>query len=79
VVERCTFAGMKARPDEINDFDRLFIGGADTFLFKGTNGRWRDVLTAEELAAYDRAVDERLSPEAAAWLARGRSALSLPQ
>ena len=76
VVDRCTFAAMKARADEINDFDRLFDGGAETFLYKGTNGRWRDVLTDDELAAYDRTVAERLSPIAAAWLAAGRSALS---
>jgi aryl sulfotransferase len=79
VVQRCTFAAMKARSAEINDFDRLFVGGAETFLFKGTNGRWRDVLTSDELAAYDRAVAERLSIAAAAWLAGGRSALALPQ
>ena len=28
-------------------------GGAETFIHKGTNGRWRDVLSAEECAAYD--------------------------
>ena len=44
---------MKARADEIADFEEHFVGGADTFLYKGTNGRWRDVLTADELAAYD--------------------------
>lgn len=77
VVERCTFTAMKARAAEINDFDRLFQGGADAFLYKGTNGRWRDELTAEELAAYDSAVTERLSPIAAAWLVDGKSALSL--
>ena len=49
LVERCTFASMKARSDEIADFDAHFVGGADTFLYKGTNGRWRDVLTADEL------------------------------
>jgi aryl sulfotransferase len=72
VVDRCTFASMKGRADEIGDFDRLFEGGADTFLYKGTNGRWRDVLTTEEVAAYDARVDELLPPDAAAWLRGGR-------
>ena len=27
--------------------------GANTFFFKGTNGRWKDVLSVEELALYD--------------------------
>lgn len=70
VVERCTFAAMKARPDEIGDFERLFTGGAETFLFKGTNGRWRDVLTDDEVAACDARARELLPPDAYAWLTR---------
>lgn len=75
VVGRCTFEAMKSRAGEIGDFDVLLRGGVDGFLYKGSNGRWRDVLTDDEVAAYDRAVAERLSPIAAAWLAEGRSAL----
>ena len=45
VVERCTFDAMKARSDEIGAFQN-FEGGAQSFLFKGTNGRWRDTLAA---------------------------------
>ena len=41
-VERCTFEAMKDRSSEIADFDRVFVGGANTFLYKGTNGRWRE-------------------------------------
>ncbi len=75
VVERCTFASMKARPDEIAPFDRIFVGGAESFLYKGTNGRWRDVLTEEEVAAYDRRAAELLPPDAVSWLA-GRTEVS---
>ena len=70
-VERCTFAGMKARPDDIAEFESQFIGGADTFLYKGTNGRWHGELTDDELARYDVAVAEYLTPECATWLAGG--------
>jgi aryl sulfotransferase len=70
LVERCTFASMKERSGEIGDFDRLFIGGADTFLYKGTNGRWRDVLTPEEVAAFDEAARQRLPADANAWANR---------
>lgn len=72
VVERCTFESMRARGAELGEFDRLFEGGAESFLFKGTNGRWREVLTPEELARYQARVAELLSPAAAAWLAGGR-------
>jgi aryl sulfotransferase len=67
-VEQCTFAAMKARPDEISDYDRLFVNGAETFLYKGTNGRWRDVLTPAELDAFARAQAEALPADAVAWL-----------
>ncbi len=50
-----------------------FKGALQTFVFKGMNGRWRDVLTADELAAYDRRV-AALPPECAAWLEHGRLA-----
>lgn len=70
LVERCTFASMKQRSAEIADFDRLFIGGADTFLYKGTNGRWRDVLTADEVAAFDEQSAQRLPAQANTWANR---------
>ena len=60
---------MKARAAEIADFESHFVGGADTFLYKGTNGRWHDVLTPEELARYDETVAARVTPDCAAWLA----------
>jgi len=71
VVERCTFESMRARGNEIGPFELVFEGGTESFLYKGTNGRWRDVLTAEELELYRRRVAETLSPEAAAWLEHG--------
>jgi aryl sulfotransferase len=70
-VERCTFGAMKRRAPEIGAFERNFVGGGETFLHKGTNGRWRDVLTPDELARYDAAVAKFLSPDQASWLERG--------
>jgi aryl sulfotransferase len=70
-VARCTFDAMKERAGEIGRFERNFVGGGESFLHKGTNGRWRDVLTEAELARYDAAVAKFLSPEQARWLERG--------
>ncbi len=70
-VARCTFEGMRADSGRIGDFERNFEGGAKSFLFKGTNGRWRDVLTEGELRRYHRRVEELLAPEAAGWLEQG--------
>jgi aryl sulfotransferase len=56
--------------------DMVFKGGLKNFVFKGTNGRWRDVLTADELAAYERRVAGTLPPDCAAWMEHGRRALA---
>lgn len=68
MVEFCTFESMKANADLIGPFDVMFEGGAESFLYKGTNDRWRDVLTAEELAAFDARANELLPADARAWL-----------
>ena len=53
----------------------IWHGGAKTFFFKGTNGRWKDVLSAEELDLYEATVTKVLTPETRAWLEQGRVAL----
>jgi aryl sulfotransferase len=71
-IERyCSFDWMKANATKATPLGGAFWdAGAETFINKGTNGRWRDVLTAEESKAYeDRALAE-LGPECAAWLSQ---------
>ena len=53
----------------------VWKNGLDTFFFKGTNGRWRGVLTADELAMYERAKARCLTPDCAAYLEGGRAVL----
>ena len=76
VVERCTFEAMRADEARVGVLDLVFKGGLKSFVFKGTNGRWRDVLTPDELAGYDRRVAETLPRECAAWLEQGRRVLA---
>jgi aryl sulfotransferase len=45
--------------------------GAQTFINKGVNGRWREVLSAEENAAYQSRAVAELGTECAQWLAGG--------
>lgn len=52
-----------------------FHGGANTFFFKGINGRWKGVLSTDELAMYQAAVSRNLSPDAARWLEHGTIAV----
>ncbi|MFT6001132.1 MAG: aryl sulfotransferase [Neolewinella sp.] len=46
-------------------------GGARTFIHKGKNGIWKDVLSAEESAEYDRIAEEKLGKACAPWLKTG--------
>ena len=49
----------------------MFEHGAGSFFNKGTNGRWRDVLSGEEAALADKVAAERLTPDCARWLKTG--------
>ena len=71
VVERCTFERMREDADKVGNFQRVFEGGAESFFFQGTKGRWRQVLTEGELQRYQDRVEELLAPEAAHWLEHG--------
>jgi aryl sulfotransferase len=74
-VEANTFANVRKRVEQVpEDADPLalaFKGGLKRFFFKGTNGRWRDVLTDEDLALYEAAKQRVLTPDCARWLEEG--------
>ena len=75
MVEHCTFDYMKKTASAHSPvLDMVFQGGGNTFFHKGTNGRWRDVLTASDLQKYDDAVTANLTPECARWVATGEIA-----
>ena len=74
VVEHCTFDYMKANAEKVAPLGGgIFEGGASSFIHKGVNGRWRDVLSAEESAAYEAMALEKLGPDCARWLATGEA------
>lgn len=67
------FDAMRAAGDELMPFTKtMFAEGSRRFFNKGTNGRWRSVLTDDDLALYDAKVRETLSPSLAAWLEGSR-------
>ncbi|HEY5289916.1 MAG TPA: sulfotransferase domain-containing protein, partial [Caulobacteraceae bacterium] len=73
LVEAATFASMKRHGAKwMPNAERGFVGGHETFLHKGTNDRWRDVLSADELALYEARVARETSPALARWLESGR-------
>lgn len=74
IVEHCTFDYMKAHAETVTPLGgMLWEGGAQTFIHKGTNGRWKDALAAEDIATYESTAIRELGAECANWLARGDS------
>lgn len=74
VVERCGIDRMRAREAASGALDVAFDGGADRFFFKGTNGRWVDLLTDAQI---ERCIahTEVLPDDARSWLEHGSLAL----
>jgi aryl sulfotransferase len=66
----------EARGDD-NPMSMVWEGGADRFFLHGTNGRWRDVLTDDDLALYEAAATT-LDPTLRQWLEHGRHAITTP-
>jgi aryl sulfotransferase len=72
ILEHCSFDYMKANAEKSVPLGGvIFEGGAKTFIHKGTNGRWRDVLTPEEVRKYEDLAYQNLTPSCAYWLAHG--------
>jgi aryl sulfotransferase len=72
IVRNCTFAQMKAHGSKLMPVaDLIFKGGSQTFFNKGTNGRWKDILSAKELELYDAAALRALNPDCRRWLEGG--------
>jgi aryl sulfotransferase len=71
IVEHCTFDYMKRNAAKAVPLGgRAWAGGAQTFIHKGTNGRWRDVLSEDDIGRYDKIARRELGAPCAAWLAR---------
>ena len=75
IVEHCGFEFMKGHADQVAPLGgAIFDGGGGSFINKGVNGHWREVLSAEESAAYEAKALEELGPDCARWLATGEGA-----
>ncbi len=75
ILLHCSFNYMKANATKSVPLGGAFWdGGAQTFIHKGTNGRWRDVLRDDESLKYEQRAVEELGAECAHWLATGEVA-----
>lgn len=71
MLSHCGLDHMKRQAGAFERLKDRFKGGGATFINQGTNGRWRDVLSAGEIARCDAIAAERLTPDCAYWLATG--------
>ena len=72
IVEHCSFDWMKRNAAKAAPLGGVFWdGGAETFINKGTNGRWRDTLTEADSRKYEDMALASLGPDCARWLATG--------
>jgi len=71
-VEHCTFDYMKIHAQCSAPLGgSIWKGGATTFINKGSNGRWTDVLTEADILAYEKRALAELGEDCARWLATG--------
>ncbi len=76
ITQAVSLDTMREREERTNlRMKEAWKNGAKTFFFKGTNGRWKDVLSAEELALYEEKAAQVLTPDCRTWLEQGRVAL----
>ena len=72
ILAHCDIDYMRKQAASIEGFDFIFQGGGNTFINKGTNGRWRDVLSQAEIEKCDDIAARELTPQCATWLRTGR-------
>ncbi len=72
ILDHCSFDYMKLHAEQVVPLGGApWEGGAGSFINKGTNGRWRDALTAADVARYQEIALEQLGPDCARWLEHG--------
>ncbi len=72
ILRHCSFDYMKANAAKTVPLGGAFWdGGAQTFIHKGTNGRWRDVLSDHDVSGYEQRAEQELGEACARWLATG--------
>lgn len=76
ILEYCSFDWMKQNATMSTPLGGAFWdAGAQVFINRGTNGRWRGTLSEQEVARYEARALQELGPECARWLATGETSL----
>jgi aryl sulfotransferase len=72
ILLHCSFDYMKANAAKTVPLGGAFWdGGSQTFIHKGTNDRWREVLGKDDVLKYEQRAKKELGEECARWLVAG--------
>ena len=72
ITSHCSFEYMKEHAERFSPGGGTRLkGGARSFINQGTNGRWRDMLSADDIARYEAKAIAELGEPCARWLADG--------
>jgi aryl sulfotransferase len=71
IVSNCGIDHMRELASRFVLLEQVFEGGGRNFIHKGTNGRWKDMLTPEEIAKCDNVAARNLTPDCAHWVKTG--------
>jgi len=79
IIEHTSFEWMKQNSNRMSPpgTEVVFEGGSKSFINKGTNGRWVDELSTEDVSRYEEKARGELGADCAEWLAKGSSALGV--
>lgn len=67
ILHRSSIEYMRQNSDKFED--RFFEQGR--FVYKGTNGRWKDLLSEQKVREYENKLTEKLELECANWVSNG--------
>jgi len=72
ILEHCSFEYMKEHATKSVPLGGAFWdGGSKTFINKGVNGRWKDVLSQDDSRKYEEMATEKLGEECTRWINSG--------
>ena len=72
ILHHCSFDYMKTNATPSVPLGGAFWdGGAEQFIYKGVNGRWRESLNSSEINKYDNLALKELGKKCATWLTTG--------
>lgn len=72
-VQACTFDEMHKNADVIAPLNgAMWKGGGKDFVFKGTNNRWKGVLSEAQVVAYENKANKEFNAKCALWISTGK-------